>query len=122
MPVHLINKSFAREVEDMSNLLFLSGYCIFGYAIGMITYLGLQTSKQFPFFAWSAAVACLNGAGILQVCAIQRVIPTQKIKVDDGDPARTLIEDEKIEFQSERQVLLTTSTKDGPKVKNITFA
>jgi len=88
----------------------------------MIVYLSLQTSKQFPFFAWSAAVACLNGAGILQVCAIQRVIPKQKIKPEEGDPARTLMEDEKIEFQSERQVLLTTSTKEGAKLKNITFA
>jgi len=106
----------------MSNVLFLSGYCIFGYAISMICYLCLSTSKQFPFFAWSAGIACLNGAGILQVCAIQRVIPTQKVKAEEGDPARNLIEDEKIEFQSERQVLLTTSNKDGPKNKNITFA
>jgi hypothetical protein len=72
MPVNLIEKNLAQQIDEMSNSLFLSGYCIFGYVLFMIIEVCVSHFNIFPFFAWSIAVACLNGAGILQVCAIQR--------------------------------------------------
>jgi hypothetical protein len=112
MPVHLINKNFAREVEDMSNCLFLSGYCIFGYVISMVCYLLLQKSKRFPFYAWSSAIACLNGAGILQVCAIQRVHSASKVTFKEGDPAtiQTAPADEEKAEGTEKESLLKKSS------------
>jgi hypothetical protein len=72
VPIQKINRRFARDVEDMANCLSLSAYCLIGYVIAMIAYESLNFNRQFPFIAFSVAVALSIGSGILHVSAIRR--------------------------------------------------